>query len=279
MGSRYGRFAPYITVAERRQLAEKAVTQLKKKGKILNPVIVDGRCIANTFWGKAWCENLETYSDFSNRLPRGRSYVRHGAVIDLQVKGGEISALVNGSSLYSVKVSITILSPKKWKHIIEECSGKIDSLIELLQGKFSKSVMEIITRPEKGLFPHPKEIKLACSCPDGAYMCKHIAAVLYAIGARLDQSPEELFLLRQVNQLDLIAELSATTLTSTKTDSPQSISDADLSELFGIEIEEEPRNEKQPRKPKTKKALPTKKANRVQSIKPNKNSNAKQETK
>jgi len=260
MGYRYGGFAPYVSVAKRREQAAKKAAQLKKKGQILNPVIVEGRAIAKTFWGKAWCDNLESYSDYSNRLPRGRTYVRNGSVIDLQVKGGEISALVSGSSIYKVNVLISILPEIKWNRIVEECSGKIDSLIELLQGKFSKGVMEIMTRPEKGLFPHPKEIKLACSCPDWADMCKHVAAVLYGIGARLDQYPEELFLLRQAEHLDLIAKAGSTTLTAVKKDQAKIIPDADLSSLFGIDIDEGHQKEHKPIKVVAEKKAPIKKS-------------------
>ena len=178
------------------------------------PIVLEGRSIANTFWGKAWCKNLESYSDYSNRLPRGRTYVRNGSVIDLKMAAGEITALVSGSSIYKVKIAIAKVVANKWNKIVDECAGKIDSLIELLQGKFSKAVMEIITDPKKGLFPDPKEIKLSCSCPDWADMCKHVAAVLYGVGARLDNRPEELFMLRQADHIELIAKAGTTSLDS-----------------------------------------------------------------
>lgn len=187
--------------------------------------------------GKAWCKNLESYSDYSNRLPRGRTYVRNGSVIDLKMMAGEITALVSGSSIYKVKIAIAKVVTNKWNKIVDECAGKIDSLIELLQGKFSKAVMEIITDPKKGLFPDPKEIKLSCSCPDRADMCKHVAAVLYGVGARLDDKPEELFMLRQADHIELIAKASTTALIKTATDqSNQVLADSDLSSLFGIDM-------------------------------------------
>ena len=141
----YDRWPEYVPVAQRRKNGEKEVVKLKKKGKNVDPVFVEGRNIANTFWGKAWCNHIESYSDCDNRLPRGRTYVRNGSVIDLQIAKGEISALVNGSSLYKINIVIKPLQNKKWNSLIKECAGKIDSLIELLQGKFSKGVMEIIT--------------------------------------------------------------------------------------------------------------------------------------
>jgi uncharacterized Zn finger protein len=235
----YSGFAPYVSVAERKRKAAKEVEKLKKKRQGCQPIIIEGRTIANTFWGKAWCKNLESYSDYSNRLPRGRSYVRNGSVIDLKVTTGEIIAKVCGSSTYTVKITINKVIKSKWNTIVKECAGKIDSVIELLQGKFSKAVMQIITDPQKGLFPHPKEIKLNCSCPDWADMCKHVAAVLYGIGARLDDKPEELFLLRQADHVELISKAIATTLTQSTLDQSDHILDNnDLSSLFGIDVSE-----------------------------------------
>jgi hypothetical protein len=83
---------PYVPVAERRRKAMREMEKRKKKGHAVSPVTVEGRTIARTFWGKAWCENLEGYSDYANRLPRGRTYVRNGSVVDLQIKPGEIHA-------------------------------------------------------------------------------------------------------------------------------------------------------------------------------------------
>src|SRR3990167_740147 len=233
----WGYYPKYVSVAERRRKSAKAAEKLKKKGQSFEPINIDGRVISKTFWGKAWCQNLESYSDYSNRLPRGRTYVRNGSVLDLQVKPGEINALVAGSSLYRVNIVISKVDHSKWNGIVNECAGKIDSLIELLQGKFSKAVMQIITEPSKGLFTHPNEIKLNCSCPDWAEMCKHVAATLYGVGARLDNRPEDLFLLRQANHIELISKASTATLIQTGVDqSDSAIVDSDLSSLFGIDI-------------------------------------------
>ena len=180
--------------------------KLKKKGHPVSPVVIEGRTIAKTFWGKAWCENLERYSDFANRLPRGRTYVRNGSVVDLQIAPGEVKALVSGSEIYKVAVKVAPVPKARWKSICKDCAGAIDSLVELLQGRFSKGVMERICRQKTGLFPSPAEIELSCSCPDWAAMCKHVAAVLYGIGARLDQQPELLFRLRKVDEKELIAK-------------------------------------------------------------------------
>jgi uncharacterized Zn finger protein len=200
----YG-FKPYVSVAARRAKAQREMEKRRKKGQAVSPVTIEGRKIATTFWGTAWCDNLESYSDYANRLPRGRSYLRNGSVVDLQIKPGEIVASVSGSSLYEVRLTVSPVPGARWKAICGDCAGAIDSLVELLQGRFSKGVMERICRQKEGLFPSPAEIKLSCSCPDWASMCKHVAAVLYGIGARLDHQPELLFRLRGVNEAELIA--------------------------------------------------------------------------
>src|SRR4249920_74533 len=197
---------PYVSVAAGRLHAVRELARLKKKGRVTDPVAIDGRKIAKTFWGKAWCENLERYSDFANRLPRGRTYVRNGSVIDLQIAPGEIKAMVSGSEIYKVAVKVAPVTKARWQSICKDCAGAIDSLIELLQGRFSKGVMERVCRQKTGLFPSPDEIKLSCSCPDWAEMCKHVAAVLYGIGARFDHQPELLFRLRGVDEKDLIVK-------------------------------------------------------------------------
>src|SRR5215212_3227789 len=200
----YG-WRPYVPVAEKRRQAERKLATLKKQHRSVTPVTIEGRTIAKSFWGKSWCMNLERYSDYENRLARGRTYLRSGLVVDLQIKKGEIAAMVAGSSLYKVKIAITPVPAGRWNAICRDCAGTIDSLVELLQGRLAKSVMDRVCREGDGLFPAPKEIKLSCSCPDWADMCKHVAAVLYGIGARLDRSPELLFVLRGVDQTELIA--------------------------------------------------------------------------
>jgi len=199
----YGGFRPYVSVAERRAKAAKHATKLAKGGVKLAPVTLAGKKIAATFWGKAWCAHLESFSDYANRLPRGRTYVRNGSVIDLQIAPGKITAKVMGSELYEETITIAPLAAKRWAAVKAECAGKIDSLVGLLQGRLSDAVMGIITDRERGLFPAPAEIKLECSCPDWASMCKHVAAVLYGVGARLDNDPELLFRLRHVDPQEL----------------------------------------------------------------------------
>jgi uncharacterized Zn finger protein len=211
--------------------------KLKKKGHPVSPVVIEGRTIARTFWGKAWCENLERYSDYENRLPRGRTYVRNGSVVDLQIGGGEVKAMVSGSQIYKVAVKVTPVSKARWQSLCSDCAGTIDSLVELLQGRFSKGVMERMCLQGTGLFPSPAEIQLSCSCPDWASMCKHVAAVLYAIGARLDQQPELLFKMHEVDEKELIAKAGKELPLGGKAPAPEkTLGSEDLSAIFGLEM-------------------------------------------
>jgi uncharacterized Zn finger protein len=237
MSWNYG-FRPYVPVAQRRLAAQREVEKRRKNGLNVSPIVIKGRVIAQTFWGKAWCDNLESYSDFANRLPRGRTYARNGSVVHLEIVRGKISALVSGSELYSVEIAISSLPAPHWKRVKSECSGQIGSLVELLQGRLSRSVMDVVTQPAGGLFPKPGEIKMRCSCPDWAGMCKHVAAVLYGVGARLDDRPELLFLLREVDHLELIAGAvaSAPAASTAKARRKKTIAPAELADVFGIEM-------------------------------------------
>jgi uncharacterized Zn finger protein len=255
--SYYGGFPKYVPVAERKEKAQKSVEKLKKKTPNISPVIIEGKKIAKTWWGEAWNKNLESYSDYSNRIGRGRSYVRSGAVLDLQISKGNITALVQGSGSkpYKVEININPLSKKVWETITKECAGKIASLQELIEGKFPKTLTELFTAQGKGLFPTPKEIKLQCSCPDWANMCKHVAAVLYGVGARMDDNPTLFFELRNINIDELISETiskeSNTLLEKSKIKSRRVLDEGDISEMFGIEMEIE-------KKAKTKAVTKTK---------------------
>jgi uncharacterized Zn finger protein len=233
------RWKPYVTAAERRKKAERTAARFARTGGTLEPVRIAGRAIAGTFWGKAWCGNMERYSDFANRLPRGRTYVRNGSVIDLRIAAGEVKAQVVGSVIYKTTVKISALQKARWKALSKDCAGSIDSLVELLQGRLSGSVMERICRPQTGLFPSPKEIAFQCNCPDWAAMCKHVAAVLYGVGARLDQKPELLFTLRGVDANALVARAGEDLPLAKKAPAAGKVLDGSrLAEVFGIEMAE-----------------------------------------
>ena len=233
----YFAWHPRVSVAKRRRDAERNLAKLRKAGQSVAPVKIEGRTIAKSFWGKSWCENLERYSDYANRLPRGRSYVRNGAVVDLQIANGEVAAIVSGSSLYTVKIDISPVPAAHWKAICGDCAGSIDSLVELLQGRLAKTVMERVCRKGEGLFPSPAEITLSCSCPDWADMCKHVAAVLYGVGARLDNKPQLLFVLRGVDETELLAGAGQDLPTARRASSSAKVLDSeDVAALFGLEM-------------------------------------------
>ncbi len=234
-----GYWPPYIPVSERRAQAKREVAKLRKKGEDIQPVEIEGRAIARSFWGKGWCTHLESFGDYSNRLPRGRTYVRNGSVCHLGIGEGQVEAIVSGSELYRVRVDISPLGKKKWQRLKQRCTGKIGSLIELLQGNLSDEIMNTVTDRKHGLFPLPGEIKYTCDCPDWADMCKHISAVMYGIGARLDSQPELLFLLRGVDHEELITADAATDAIAGKGSSRarrRSLSDGDLENVFGVEL-------------------------------------------
>jgi uncharacterized Zn finger protein len=234
-----GDWAPYMPVAERRRQATLTVAKLRKRGLAVAPVTLEGRSIAATFWGRAWCNMMESYSDYSSRLPRGRSYVRNGFVIDLKIDRGRVTALVSGSEVYNVTITIKETTKPRWQAICADCSGSIDSVIELLQGRLSKGVMERICRQRTGLFPEPSEIRFVCTCPDHASMCKHVAAVFYGVGARLDRKPELLFLLRAVDAAELVAGIDdALPLSKSRPKASKVLVADDMAALFGLDLAE-----------------------------------------
>jgi uncharacterized Zn finger protein len=230
-------FPDYVSAEEKRRRLERQIAQLRKGGRNLAPVVIPGRTIASTFWGRAWCENLEHYSDFATRLPRGRTYARNGSVVDLQITRGTVAALVSGSDLYQVEIAITAVAKPQWRAIQADCGRGIASLVDLLRGHLSKPVMARLSRQASGLFPTPAEIEFSCSCPDVASMCKHVAAVLYGIGARLDPQPELLFTLRDVDPADLIARAGKDLPASGKAvPSRRILAREDLGTLFGLDL-------------------------------------------
>ena len=268
--SYYG-FPKYVSVGEKRAKAEKKIKQLKKKNPGIQPVIIEGRSLAKTWWGKEWNHNLERYADFSNRIGRGRSYVRHMAVLDLKIKPGKVEALVSGSGSrpYHVLIKIKPIPEKNWAAVRQSCKGKLGSLKKLVTGKFSKELGSMFTQERGGLFPVPKEIDFDCSCPDWAYMCKHVAATLYGVGARLDQDPGLFFVLRKVDINDLVTqtikESKKDLLLKAKKKTSRVIEDeAGLSDMFGIDLGDEIKKEIKISKPgKNKKITATRKIEQI----------------
>ncbi|KAF0133293.1 MAG: Uncharacterized protein FD145_1373 [Candidatus Saganbacteria bacterium] len=236
-------FPRYVSSAEKKDKATKSLKRLMKKNPNIKPVILDSQTLAKTWWGKAWNKNLERYADYSNRIGRGRGYARHGAVLDLQINKGKITALVQGTRRdpYVVAINIKSVKAKVWQKIKADCAGKLDSLQDLLLGRFSQRLMDIFMKEGEGLFPTPSEIKFACDCPDWATMCKHVAAALYGVGARLDQSPDLFFRLRGIEVKELITETvrdsAGKLLAKAKVRSSRIIKTKDITKVFNIELE------------------------------------------
>lgn len=264
-------WAPYVSVGDKLNKAVRHAAQLAKRQKReREPVSIQGRAIARTFWGKAWCDNLTAYQDYSNRLPRGATYVRNGSVVDLIIKPKKIEAIVAGSEPYTVKIEITELDKNRWKAIRSECSESIDSLLDLLSGRLSDGVMKQLTDRKTGLFPSPREIRMSCSCPDSSSCCKHLAAVMYGVGARLDNQPELLFLLRGVNHQELVSQaIAAGNLDRELSRGSSGLDSQDLGAIFGIELENSASEPLQPiRKKRTsKKSDAAKAASKTGSVK------------
>lgn len=245
----YG-FRPYVPVGVRRARAQRALPKRLGKGKTAAPVVGQGKQIAASFWGRAWCRNLERYSDYASRLPRGRTYVRNGSVVHLDVLPGAVLAYVSGSELYTVKVKIAPVAVARWKALCADCVGSIGSLVELLKGELDAQVMERVCRTETGLFPSPKEIELSCSCPDWADMCKHVAAVLYGIGVRFDDDPEILFRLRKVSAAELVADAGKGLALPKRGPSKGKVLAQDqVADVFGVDLGEVDASAAVPRKP------------------------------
>ncbi len=229
---------------EAEERVAKEIVKRKKRGEPMVPLDceVARGAPCSTFWGKAWCDNLEAYSDYGNRLPRGRSYLRGGKVMDLDVMEGEIFAYVAGTGLYEVSIFIEPLESDRWEGLKNTVAGKISNLVDLLGGQMGEGVLRAITDPHDGLFPEPKRIRFDCSCPDYADMCKHVAAVLYGVGVKLDTAPELFFKLRKVDHRELIGAAGerAGDLACEVSDaaSDEVLAAEDLSALFGIELAE-----------------------------------------
>jgi len=235
-------FPPYVSVGEKKARSSLSLAKLLKKSKrAAEPVVASRtRQVAATFWGKAWCDNLDRYAHLANRLPRGRAYLRNGSVLDLVITAGRVEAFVAGSELYQVTIAITPLPKARWRRVVARSTGRIGSLVGLLRGELSDDVLSVLTDPRDGLFPQPRELALDCSCPDWTDVCKHVAAVLYGVGIRLDTRPELFFLLRQVDQAELLTSATAGAVSRHRPAAGKRISDDRLSTVFGIELEGAP---------------------------------------
>lgn len=229
----WGRRIRTPKVAARRRDAARQRKALLRRDPASQPVVLDGRrTIASSVWGKAWCDHLHRLRDIANRLDRGRSYVRHDAVLDLRITAGRVQAQVLGSALYAVELTIQPLPEQRWQRLIDQTAGEVGSLLDLLAGRLSPAVMAPLADADGGLFPHLSELDFACSCPDWARVCKHVAAAFYGVGARLDAAPELLFLLRGVDPADLLTAADAALPPG-----EDSFENNDLEAIFGISLD------------------------------------------
>ena len=231
-------YSEYVPVAKKKEKAVKEIEKLRKKDANLSPVTIEGNKIAKTWWGGAWCKNLESYADFRNRIGRGSAYVKNGFVVDLRIHEGLVTGKVMGTRLYAVTIKIDVLGETRKKDIAEAVGRRIDSVSDLIDGKFPKDFGELFLTQKKGLFPSPSEIHMGCSCPDWADMCKHVAAVLYGVGARLDQDPLLFFKLRGVDVNAFIKasidEKISSLMKNAGKATKRVIKNADISEIFGV---------------------------------------------
>ena len=239
----WSRWPSYVSVADRRLVGERHAAALRRKGRKLAPVVpkTRSRVLTRTFWGRAWCDNLTAYAALANRLERGRRYLRNGLVIDLQIQPGAVAALVSGSDVYEIRVAIKPVPASRWKALVKGAAGRIESVVELLAGRFDEGVMAHVCHQGTGLFPVPAEISYRCTCPDGSaggWLCKHVGATLYGVGVRLDEDPELLFRLRGVSAADLVTHATERLTTeSSEKSGRRSIASEQLSSVFGIELD------------------------------------------
>lgn len=228
------------TAEELRRKAKASSANAAKKELKYEPILpFTRRSICTSWWGQAWCENLERYADFESRLGRGKRYVKNGTVLDLKIKKGKVEARVQGTrkTPYKVEIRISPLSEEKCGEIIDKCGRRIENMESLIRGEFPVELKDLFLAKD-GLFPSPREISFNCSCPDWALMCKHVAAVMYGIGVRLDENPFYFFELRGIDAdrfINVALESKVESMLSNadkKTD--RVIDDADLTELFGV---------------------------------------------
>lgn len=244
----------YEEAQERKERLQREIAKRQKRGEKFEalPAPAGQKKLSTTFWGQAWCRNLESYQVYESRLPRGRSYLRQGNVYNLEIEPGKLSAVVAGSELYDTSITIKPLPKEQWQQIVESSAGQVGSMLDLLAGKLGDGLMKVLTDPDGGLFPKPKEIRFNCSCPDHADMCKHVSAVLYGVGVLLDTKPELLFTLRGVDQAELLSNASSAAITDLSADTGD-LAGVDLSAIFGIDLNMDAQPEPPGKKKRAKK--------------------------
>ena len=199
----------YVPVDAQRARVVSEMNRLVASGVEVQPVELRGRTLARSFWGRRWCEHVESFSEYAARLAQGRACLRNGSVCHLSMESGGVDAMVIGSALHHVTIRVRRLEAAAWMAMRTACAGRVESVVELREGRVPDDVAEVVTDRGSGLFPQPGDIVASCDCGAGTTLCKHAAAVLWGIGSRLDERPELLFRLRGVDETDLIAAEAA----------------------------------------------------------------------
>ena len=232
-------FNDYTSSAELKAKAKKNIAKLKDAAPVCAHSARGPICL--TWWGKEWCKNLESYAEYENRLPRGRRYVRAGGIIDLKIKDNVAKAKIqsSGSGYYNVSVVFKKLRKEDMAKIVARSAQRIDNVDSLLKGDFPEDLKDLFTQEKPGLFPAPDEISFDCDCPDWTSMCKHVAAALYGVGIRIDESPKDFFALRGIDIENFLSgvveDKVALMLKNVNVKSDRIITDGDMAEIFGID--------------------------------------------
>ncbi len=221
--------SPRMKVADWGKLAQARLADLRADGALqLNPVHEKSRKLAKNAWGSAWMRQLAYCEQEGFSLAAGRSLLRHGCVLDVQVGRGTIDALVSGEELYEIHLKLAEPDEEKIEYLREQCGAHIDSLVALLDGKIDASVMQQLCDPEEGLLPLPYEWQMDCNCPDWNEPCPHAAAAIYAAGCLIDAEPRLLFTLRGIEP---------STLCEVPSTAAADFDATDLANTFGIDID------------------------------------------
>lgn len=193
-----------MKAAELEALARQQLAALKAAGEELSPVVGTSRKLAAHFWGSAWMKHLALCESGGWSLAPGRSLLRHGCVLDLRLDQGCIRARVMEERLHEVTVNIDPLDGERLEELRAMCSGRIASLVPLLEGALDDALLATLCDPETGLLPDPGAWHMSCTCPDWSEPCPHAAAAIYAAGILIDAEPTLLFRLRQLEPRDLL---------------------------------------------------------------------------
>ena len=226
----------YTTVASLKARAARATKTLKDAEPVIPHPHTRKMCL--TWWGQEWCNNLESYADYRSRLERGRRYVRSNTVVDLKIFANQVKAKVQGTDLYEVTVDFAKPKPADIEKIKKLTGNRIANVEMLLKGNFPDELKELFTQNKPGLFPTPEEIKFDCDCLDWADMCKHVAAVMYGIGIRIDADPLQFFKLRGIDIDEFLTQVVddkvANMLKNIDVKSDRIMKDANVATIFGI---------------------------------------------